>query len=216
MPVTYKKGYDTRLRILDAAYESFARFGFHGTSLREIAAACGISHPGIRHHFESKEELLIEVLRQRDTKIYADAAARIDKEGFSIAAIIGIVRDSIDNPQLSSLFLSMSAQAINPEHPAHEYFTNRYSQMLALYTEYIGELKKAGGVHESIDPAEAAVLVMSLMDGAQLQGLLAPNNSDLDKILDDGIRKITGAIYLDEVPVRPIKEFTLPILRIHT
>lgn len=215
MAVVYKRGQDTKARILEAAFEAFAQYGFHGSSMREIAAACGISHPGIRHHFDSKDDLLVAVLRQRDHKIYAHAADRIDREGFSIAAMTGIVKDAVENPRLSALFLSVSAQASDTEHPAHEYFVQRYSQMRAMFTEYIVELKKVGAVHESIVPEEAAVLVIGLMDGVQLQALLASEPLDIDKLLDDGIRSITSAIYLDEIPVPTIREFGIPVIDIH-
>lgn len=44
----------TREAILDAALYLFADRGYDGTSLRDIAAAVGISHGIIRHHFGSK------------------------------------------------------------------------------------------------------------------------------------------------------------------
>ncbi|WP_245822959.1 TetR/AcrR family transcriptional regulator [Brachybacterium avium] len=47
-----------REEILDAAAALFAERGYHGASLRDISRRVGISHPGMLHHFASKEALL--------------------------------------------------------------------------------------------------------------------------------------------------------------
>lgn len=52
----------TRARILDAALELFADRGFYGTSMRQIAAAAGLTSGALYHHFESKEAILWGVL----------------------------------------------------------------------------------------------------------------------------------------------------------
>ena len=53
-----------RQRILDEAAELFLKQGYAGTSLRDIAAAVGMKAGSLYYHFESKEELLREILRQ--------------------------------------------------------------------------------------------------------------------------------------------------------
>lgn len=53
---------DKRQLILERATELFARHGFHGTSVSEIADACGASKALIYHYFESKEQMLYELL----------------------------------------------------------------------------------------------------------------------------------------------------------
>ena len=53
---------DTRERILEAAFEEFAEHGFEGASTRSIAAAAGVQHPLVTHHFDSKEGLWKTVL----------------------------------------------------------------------------------------------------------------------------------------------------------
>lgn len=54
----------TRGAVLAAAERLFAERGFANTSLRDISAASGVSHPLIHHHFGSKEELYQSVKRR--------------------------------------------------------------------------------------------------------------------------------------------------------
>ena len=62
----YAKGRERRDAILAAANEVFATRGFRGASLATIAKRVGMSEPGLLHHFASKEELLLELLKLRD------------------------------------------------------------------------------------------------------------------------------------------------------
>jgi AcrR family transcriptional regulator len=50
---------DTRERILDVALDLFARQGFDGTSLREIAESLGLTKAALYYHFESKDDILL-------------------------------------------------------------------------------------------------------------------------------------------------------------
>ncbi len=52
---------DSREKILDAAEKLFARRGFSGVGLRELAEAAGISKSGLLHHFRGKTELYAAV-----------------------------------------------------------------------------------------------------------------------------------------------------------
>jgi TetR/AcrR family transcriptional regulator, transcriptional repressor of aconitase len=54
----------TRERILTSAARLFAELGFENTSMPEIAKASGITAGAIYKHFESKGELLLEVVKR--------------------------------------------------------------------------------------------------------------------------------------------------------
>ena len=55
-------GYDAqRETILSQAAELFARQGFVGTSMNEVATACGMSKPALYHYVRDKSQLLFEI-----------------------------------------------------------------------------------------------------------------------------------------------------------
>ncbi len=51
--------------ILDIATTYFARYGYHGTSIRDIAKQVGISVATLYYHFESKDELYRRVFQRQ-------------------------------------------------------------------------------------------------------------------------------------------------------
>lgn len=61
MPEVVPAELDSREKILDAAERLFARRGFSGVGLRELAEAAGISKSGLLHHFRGKTELYAAV-----------------------------------------------------------------------------------------------------------------------------------------------------------
>lgn len=79
----------SRDRILDAAEELFARRGFAGIGLREVAEAAGLGKSSLFHHFQSKAELyaavvgrILDLFESRLTRALAagsDPAARFDR-----------------------------------------------------------------------------------------------------------------------------------------
>jgi TetR/AcrR family transcriptional regulator, fatty acid metabolism regulator protein len=54
---------DRRRRILDAAVRVFARRGYHGARVGDIATEAGVAHGLLYHYFSSKDEVLETVFR---------------------------------------------------------------------------------------------------------------------------------------------------------
>jgi AcrR family transcriptional regulator len=57
------EGLAARQRIMTEATRLFMSCGYDGISMREIAAAAGISKPGLYYHFKDKQALLITILK---------------------------------------------------------------------------------------------------------------------------------------------------------
>src|SRR5436309_909566 len=54
-----------RERILEAATGVFARRGFHGTRVADIADSAGIAYGLVYHHFKNKDEILAAIFADR-------------------------------------------------------------------------------------------------------------------------------------------------------
>ena len=53
----YRKGEETRQRILEAALQVFATTGYNGASTRQITESAGVTLPALRYYFGGKEGL---------------------------------------------------------------------------------------------------------------------------------------------------------------
>ncbi|WLP88869.1 TetR/AcrR family transcriptional regulator [Gordonia sp. NB41Y] len=66
---------------LAAALAAFAEHGYHGTSVREIAARANLSVPGLYHHYPSKQSLLQGLLERTMTDLLARSEKAIEEAG---------------------------------------------------------------------------------------------------------------------------------------
>ena len=55
---------DKRRRLLEAAVRVFARAGYHGSRVGDIAEEAGVAHGLLYHYFASKEEVLRAIFRE--------------------------------------------------------------------------------------------------------------------------------------------------------
>jgi AcrR family transcriptional regulator len=63
---------DRRRELLDAAVRVFARKGFHGSRVGDIAEEAGVAHGLLYHYFRSKEEVLETVFRETWQELQRD------------------------------------------------------------------------------------------------------------------------------------------------
>jgi AcrR family transcriptional regulator len=54
---SYRRGEDTRQRMVETAIELFSAYGFEGVSTRSLAEAAGVNLPAIQYYFGGKEGL---------------------------------------------------------------------------------------------------------------------------------------------------------------
>jgi len=66
---------ERRERILRAALQAFARGGYGGVSMNEIASAAGVTKPVLYDHFPSKVKIYVTVLESIRNELLAQGAA---------------------------------------------------------------------------------------------------------------------------------------------
>lgn len=85
-----------RDEILATAAELFAARGFHGVSVADIGAACGISGPALYKHFASKDAVLAEMLVDISERLLEVGRDRSDAAPDARAALLALVDWHVD------------------------------------------------------------------------------------------------------------------------
>src|SRR4051794_37324869 len=85
-----------RDEILATAAELFAARGFHGVSVADIGAACGISGPALYKHFSSKDAVLAEMLVSISQQLLSVGRKRSDGATDPEAALSALVDWHVD------------------------------------------------------------------------------------------------------------------------
>jgi AcrR family transcriptional regulator len=178
----YARGRATQQEIIRAAILVFADVGYHGASLRDIAARVGISHPGLLHHFANKAALLKAVLEYRDTMDEESFQEDIARGTDYYDALLHLVERNRLRRPLVELFAGLSTEATSPDHPAHDYFQRRYARVVREQSQHLRERAARGGLAPGVDPEQAARTVVALIDGLQIQWLLSLERPGADRV----------------------------------
>ncbi|WP_439692695.1 TetR/AcrR family transcriptional regulator [Curtobacterium sp. SP.BCo] len=168
---SYAKGIAKRGEILTTALELVAQQGFRRTSIKDIADAVGLTQAGLLHYFDSKDELWVEILRRRD-----ELDLQHDWHAADPAELLAaIVRHNAEVPGLVQMFVNLSAAAAtDPEHPAHEYFRQRYERSRNDLSADFRAMQEDGRLRPDVDVEELTSVLLAVSDGMQIQWLFDP------------------------------------------
>ncbi|GAA4518447.1 TetR/AcrR family transcriptional regulator [Brachybacterium paraconglomeratum] len=156
-------GSSRREAILDSASALFAERGYHGASLRDISRRVGISHPGMLHHFPSKDALLGAVIDRLEASAQGllDSVESLQTSPQSLMAALAGPWDPRQHSM--ALLATLSAEIVNPDHPGRFRIAR-----LRLVHEHVLEqaltgLAANGHLVDDADPKMLARTIVSLL-----------------------------------------------------
>jgi TetR/AcrR family transcriptional regulator len=149
----------TRALVIDAAERLFAERGFAATSMRDISAASGVSHPLIHHHFGSKEDLYAAVKR-RMVEGYArrfPAAARANNRPLSVRAEMRRIMTYLgENPVMLRLCSWTRLEGDVQVWPGEP-------DLLDTLRRRVESAQRRGRVRGDLDPAALSLMIFGLI-----------------------------------------------------
>jgi AcrR family transcriptional regulator len=168
----------TRERLLAAARSVFARRGFHGSSVEEIASEAGYSTGALYSNFDGKEDLFL-VLMEHEIEEHAReiAAAVADRasvaeraEGGARQWMTMIERE----PELLLLFMEFWAYGVRDPRVRPK-VAARFAQVRQLLTNLITDGMRELSVELELPAEHLAVIIDALADGIARQKLADPD-----------------------------------------
>jgi TetR/AcrR family transcriptional regulator, transcriptional repressor of aconitase len=168
----YPKGVERRQQILERTLAVYHERGFEGTSLRAIGETIGVSHAALRHYFDSREQLLLEVLREADRRAIEFAE---ESGGGAVDFLLRGADYNMRIPGLMALYSTMSAHAVESRNEvSRAFFVERYDHIRRAVVTIFEVGRREGTVRADIPLDEAATLVIAACDGLATQWLLDP------------------------------------------
>jgi AcrR family transcriptional regulator len=172
-----------RAVITEAAAALFARKGYHGTTIEEVAAAAGYSPAAIYKYFRNKEDLfgrLWAATADRLKSIFVQSAAMELPFALRlrwVATMLGQLLES--SPDLVVAFLAQRPHLVRSaeselERRAAEHYGEYQRQIVAFVEQGIAE-----GVLRQRRAEDLALLFMGLLQGFAYRWVTAPEDFDL-------------------------------------
>jgi AcrR family transcriptional regulator len=169
---------NTRERLLRAARSVFARSGFHGASVEEIASEAGFSTGALYSNFTGKEDLFL-VLMEREIDAYAREIADAVRARASIAErATGGARQWMTmierDPEVLLLFMEFWAYGVRDARVRPK-IAARFARVRELLTTLIADGVREFDLELDIPAEQLAVAIDALADGIARQKLADPD-----------------------------------------
>ncbi len=169
---------NTRERLLRAARTVFARNGFHGASVEEIASEAGFSTGALYSNFSGKEDLFL-VLMEREINEYAREIASAVSARASIAErATGGARQWMAmierEPDVLLLFMEFWAYGVR-DAKVRPKVAAQFAQVRELLTRLIADGVREFDLDLDIPAEQLAVAIDALADGIARQKLADPD-----------------------------------------
>ncbi|HIW92596.1 MAG TPA: TetR/AcrR family transcriptional regulator [Candidatus Corynebacterium avicola] len=143
-------------RALEAATSLFARQGYEGTSLQQVADTIGVTKGALYHYFPSKEELLYEiyggVLRRQIENLTRFAESEAPISDRLRAAARDVISSTFDNLEGMTIFFRSLHQLSDDRQKAVRQERRRYHE---VFRGMIEEGQRTGTFRDDV-PAEIA------------------------------------------------------------
>ncbi|MBI2723780.1 MAG: TetR/AcrR family transcriptional regulator [Chloroflexi bacterium] len=161
----------TRARLIDAALQLFSTSGYEHATVDDISQAAGFSKGAYYFHFSTKDDVLLELLRNWTDDRNRVLASEAGDDGAVTGAILQRTLESFfsyaDEPQWPAVLLEFWAQAVrNPE--VSKRLTQAYAGWRAELSGIFARAAESGAVAADA-AADAASVVLAAHDGFAVQ-----------------------------------------------
>ncbi|MFZ8802554.1 MAG: TetR/AcrR family transcriptional regulator [Candidatus Calescibacterium sp.] len=152
-----KRGKKTREKILKVATKLFAKYGFAGTSMDEIAERVGIRKASLYHHFSSKQEIYEELIKRVFAEIikifqvsFSSGDILKDAENF-ISKIMNFILQNEDYVKI------LLRELLDENLPVKQFALEYVPKILSFGSEILERGRKEGIFKENVDPIQLSI-----------------------------------------------------------
>jgi AcrR family transcriptional regulator len=177
-----RKGEATREHIIEKAARVLNRNGYYASSLSEIMEASGLKKGGIYNHFDSKEEIIAEAfthnvraMSERFDEAASGASHAVDR----VLAMAAVALDLYRGEPIPGGCAIMNAAIESDD--AHPFLKERAKLSMERFVARVRGLleqgQRDGEVDPSADVGEAALFIVSALEGALMMSKLMDNDA---------------------------------------
>ena len=190
--VAMKKGEETKKVILETGLDMASQYGLEGVSIGSLANLINMSKSGLFAHFQSKENLQVEILNYAARLFAEGVIVPALKTEAGIARVKALVNNWItwaDNLTGGCIFVTASAEYSDRPGKVRDCLLRQQNDWIDCLCRIAKSAIKAGDFREDIDCEQFAFDLYSLLLGFHLY----------EKLLDDSETRKRHEIALDQL-----------------
>lgn len=187
------RGEARKLAILAAATREFAARGYSASRIVDIAKTAGVTDAGILHHFPTKHELFMSVVRQREDA-YRLLRGPITSARDFFDKFIASVKAAAMEPDLVRFRVMLTGASHIEGHPIEGQARTTLTQALEAFTPAIEAGVESGELHEDVDPRQVVLEVLALNEGIRDQWATVPDLIDYPATFEAAAERLYASI----------------------
>jgi AcrR family transcriptional regulator len=176
----------TRGAVIEAATSVFARRGFAGASMEEIAAEAGFTRGAVYSNFADKADLFLAVIEEREHRRVREVSEIYDSSADPAMFFASLAESNLprtDTEQWVILRVEFWLYAMrNPE--VRPRLVERNRELIASVEKAVGAILERAGIEPLRPLRDLAAVVYGLDEGLSMLGLLDPEATPRNLYLD--------------------------------
>jgi len=155
---------------MDAAAACFCRQGFHHSTMQDICRQAELSPGAVYCYFESKEEIIESMLRERQGATAAIIEA-VRGHGSTLQVLdelSDVFFSNLENTQACALSVELWAEALRSPR-IRELLLNELRNVSKPFIEIVRNAQERGEINPALDAEATAQVMISFFDGLILQ-----------------------------------------------
>jgi len=169
---------NTRERLLGAARTAFARSGFHGASVEEIASEAGFSTGALYSNFDGKEDLFLAVMERAIDEHAREISDAVRARSSMTERATGGARQWMTmierEPEVLLLFMEFWAYGVR-DAQVRPLVAAQFARVRELLTRLIADGVREFDLELDVPAEQLAVVIDALADGIARQKLADPD-----------------------------------------
>ena len=157
---------DSRQEILRTAARLFQQRGYDATSMNDVAASLKLSKGGLYHHFQSKDEILFEIMNHAmditEERVLSPVRSIADPEE-RLRALIRLHMEVVLSPRDREITVML-----HENHPLPPTLRKRINARKKEYVHFmeslIAEVQRARRAKASVSPRAAAFALLGMIN----------------------------------------------------
>ncbi len=178
------KANDKKQQIIDAAIRVISNQGIDKTSVREIAAAAGITTGAIYYHYKNKEELFQDIVNESihfSHKISQEYTNESIQQEDLLNTIVGEVCKRLEKDDEQKLHIALMSDIIAKKGTINQQYIDNYKQII----KNTGDLyAPAFGVENDEYKYLISSILIAALDGMAIQQSLGVYPDDKERVIE--------------------------------
>lgn len=167
MPEVIERGrvreQNTRERLLHEGARLFLERGYHGVSMREVAAAVGVTKPALYHHYADKEALFLAIMEEALGSLQG-VLARTRQPQTLRGQLLTLTQELLQSAPRQRVGLQLAGELKHISAPRRADFERHYREVwMGGLAQLMAQAAQRGELRRDLPPAVLTTALLGLL-----------------------------------------------------